>query len=121
MRTFRLGTIGTGIIVRNVLDQALNVEGLALGAVYSRSEERGRALAERYGCHTAHTDIDAFFSDPGIDCVYIALPNALHYAYAKRALASGKSDEGREDKQEEAGSHAAFTHGSPPFSGSRGP
>lgn len=90
MKDIHLGTIGTGIIVQNVLDQAVRTEGLRLEAVYSRSGDRGRALAERYGCARVFTDPEAFLSDEHIDCVYIALPNALHYEYARRALLHGK-------------------------------
>ena len=45
----KLGTIGTGFIVRNMLDGVALTEGIECEAVYSRSYEKGKALAEAYG------------------------------------------------------------------------
>ena len=37
----RIGTIGTGEIVRHILDAVAETEGIACEAVYSRSYEKG--------------------------------------------------------------------------------
>lgn len=90
MKEIRLGTIGSGFIVHNILDNVQKTEGVSLTAVYSRSEEKGRALAEKYGADKVYTDLDAFLSDEEVNVVYIATPNTLHYAQAKKALMAGK-------------------------------
>lgn len=36
------------------------------------------------------SDYDSILSNPEIDTVYVALPNHLHYHYAKQALEAGK-------------------------------
>lgn len=90
MKEIKLGTIGSGVIVRSILDNVMRTEGIALEAVYSRSEEKGRRLADEYGCGKVYTDMDAFLSDEAIDLVYIATPNLLHYPQAKQALLAGK-------------------------------
>lgn len=87
----RLGTIGSGSIVHSILDNVSKVEGIRLAAVYSRSEERGKALAQDYGAFKVYTDMDAFLRDDEINFVYIATPNLLHYEQAKRALLAGKN------------------------------
>ena len=90
MKEIRLGTIGSGPIVHKVLDEVMRVEGISLEAVYSRTEEKGRALAEEYHCKKVYTDMDAFLADGEIRAVYIATPNLLHYGQARRALLAGK-------------------------------
>lgn len=90
MTEIRLGVIGTGNIVHWVLDNAVKTEGFRLVAVYSRSEEKGRALAAEYGADRAYTDMAAFLADPEVNFVYIATPNLLHYEQAKGALEAGK-------------------------------
>ena len=44
-----IGTIGTGFIVHNILDGVALTEGIRCEAVYSRSYEKGKALADKYG------------------------------------------------------------------------
>lgn len=90
MEQIRLGTIGSGVIVRSILDNVKRTDGIALAAVYSRSAEKAKALAADYGCETTYTDMDAFLADPNVNTVYIATPNLLHYAQAKKALLADK-------------------------------
>ena len=90
MEEVRLGTVGSGVIVLSVLDGVRETEGVRLEAVYSRAEDKGRALAAEYGAEKVYTDMDAFLADGAVNCVYIATPNLLHYEQAKRALAAGK-------------------------------
>ena len=90
MEEVRLGTIGSGAIVHSILDNAARTEGIRLEAVYSRSKEKGGALADGYGCKKVFTDMDGFLSDEQVNTVYIATPNLLHYEQAKRALLAGK-------------------------------
>lgn len=90
MKEIRLGTIGSSVIVREILDNVQRVDGIHLEAVYSRSQEKGRELAKAYGAKTVHTDLDAFLNDGSVDVVYISSPNLLHYEQTKRALLAGK-------------------------------
>lgn len=91
MECVKLGTVGSSFIVHNILDNVARVEGIRLCGVYSRSEEKARALAEEYGCEKTYTDMDAFLADPDINTVYIATPNLIHFEQAKRALLAGKN------------------------------
>lgn len=86
----RLGTIGSNFIVHNILRHVVKTPGFCLTAVYSRSEEKGEALARQYGAERYYTDMEAFLSDEEINFVYIAVPNSLHYEYARAALLAGK-------------------------------
>lgn len=86
-----LGTIGTGSIVRSILDGVARTEGIRCGAVYSRSDSKGSALAEKYGVKQVYTDLSDLMNDSEINFVYIASPNDLHYPQAKMALEHGKN------------------------------
>lgn len=90
MEEIRLGTIGSGVIVHSILDNVMRTPGIRLEAVYSRTAERGNALAAQYGGKKVYTDMDAFLADETVNVVYIATPNLLHYPQAKRALLAGK-------------------------------
>lgn len=91
IKEIRLGTVGSGSIVHSILDNVARVEGIRLAAVYSRSEEKGKALAEEYGVSGVYTDMDAFLQDDEVNFVYIATPNLLHYEQVKKALLAGKN------------------------------
>ena len=90
MEKIRLGTIGSGVIVEALLNQVVKTEGICLTAVYSRTLEKGRKLAEKYGAPPVYTDLDTFFREGDFNCVYIASPNSLHYPQTKQALLAGK-------------------------------
>ena len=90
MQEIRLGTIGSGFIVHNILDAVNEVEGIRCVAVYSRTVEKGNALTEKYGVEKVYTDMSEFLADEEINCVYVASPNLLHYEQTKNALLAGK-------------------------------
>jgi predicted dehydrogenase len=59
-------------------------------AVASRSETSARAFAQLHGIPRAHGSYEALLADPGVDAVYVSLPNALHVDWTVRALQAGK-------------------------------
>lgn len=91
MKEIRLGTIGSGVIVHSILDGVSATDGIRCAAVYSRSQEKGKVLADQYGVKKVYTDMEEFLKDEEINFVYIASPNILHYEQAKRALLAGKN------------------------------
>lgn len=86
----KIGTIGTGQIVREILAGAAAAEGVSCGAVYSRKAETGRALAGEFGVERVYTDLESFLRNPELDLIYIASPNSLHAGQARLALEHGK-------------------------------
>lgn len=91
MKQIKLGTIGSGFIVHNILDGVKVTDGISLEAVYSRTEEKGKELAEKYGADKVYTDLEALLSDEAVNFIYVASPNNLHYEHAKTALMHGKN------------------------------
>ena len=85
-----LCAIGTGAITASMLAEFARSQVLHCTAVYSRKEETGRAMANRFGIQKVHTDFDAMLADPTIDMVYVASPNCFHYRQARAALLAGK-------------------------------
>lgn len=91
MNEIRLGTIGSGVIVRSILDNVKKTDGIYLEAVYSRTEKKGWALASDYGVDKVYTSIEDLFADADVNFIYVASPNSLHYDYTKAALLAGKN------------------------------
>ena len=87
----KIGTIGSGFIVRTILDKVAVTEGIQCSAVYSRNYETGRKLADTYGVDKVYTDLDSLCDDPELDFIYVASPNSLHYTHVKKALEHGKN------------------------------
>lgn len=88
----RLAVVGSGMIVRDFLQVAADVPGLELAAIVGRASSRATLedLAGRYAIPSVHVDYDECLADPGVDTVWVALPNALHADYSRRALLAGK-------------------------------
>jgi predicted dehydrogenase len=71
--------------------QALDiVDGASLHGVASRSLERARAFAERYGAPACYDSVEALAHDEDIDAVYIASPHRFHHEQARLCLEAGK-------------------------------
>lgn len=88
----KLAILGTGKIVEEVLPVLKEINGIELSAILStpRSIEKAEKLAELYAISQASSDYDSILANPDVDTVYVALPNHLHYGYAKKALLAGK-------------------------------
>ena len=86
----RLGIVGTGGILDRFLPGARRSAAIEVVAIGSRDVERARSEAARRGIPTAHGSYDALLADPGVDAVYICLPNAMHHEWTMRSLAAAK-------------------------------
>ncbi len=67
----------------------LPFEAYIVGVV-TRSEEKSRAIAEKYGFPAYFKTEDELISDPEVDVVDICSPNHLHLEAIKKAKAAGK-------------------------------
>jgi predicted dehydrogenase len=81
----RFGLLSTARINRRILES-----GAEVVAVASRDEARARAYARENGIARAYGSYDALLADPGVDAVYISLPNSMHVDWSVRALEAGK-------------------------------
>ena len=71
----RFGTIGSGWIVDEYIHGAKDSGLWELTAVYSRTEERAKAYAEKHGAKHVFTDLKEMAASEEIDAVYIASPS----------------------------------------------
>jgi predicted dehydrogenase len=84
--TLKLGIIGTNWITKMFVEAAHQTGRYELTHVYSRNAEKGAAFAADLGATVdVFTDLDLFYAS-GVDVVYIASPNSLHFAQAKAAI-----------------------------------
>ncbi|KAI2632161.1 oxidoreductase domain-containing protein [Hypoxylon sp. NC1633] len=58
--------------------------------VAARDPKRAKAYAQKHGIPQVSATYEDLLNSPDIDCVYIPLPNGLHYEWALRALRAGK-------------------------------
>ncbi len=78
-RTFGVGIAGYGLAGR-VFHATLvsHTPGLALRAVFSRTEARRAQAAHDYPGITTHASYDALLDDPAVDLVIVATPHDTH-------------------------------------------
>ncbi|MEX0173950.1 Gfo/Idh/MocA family oxidoreductase [Streptomyces sp. LMG1-1-1.1] len=84
-----IGIIGCAdIAVRRALP-AIQASPFHLVAVASRSREKAESVAAPFGCEAVE-GYERLLEQPGVDAVYIPLPNSEHAEWARRALKAGK-------------------------------
>lgn len=87
----KLAVLGTGMIVQELLPvlQGMKLQPYAILGT-ERHRERALELAERFGIQECYFQYEALL-DRDVDTIYIALPNSVHYSYARKALLHGKN------------------------------
>lgn len=86
----RLGIIGTGMMAHFILPHMAGWDHVDVQAIYGRTPENLEATANEFGIPRRYHDYRELVRDPGIDTVYVAVPNALHHEVALAALDAGK-------------------------------
>lgn len=86
----KFGIIGTNFISDRFAEAVSKTPLAEIVAVLSRTEEKGQAFASSHNIKKVYTKEEAFLSNSEIDAVYVAVPNALHFAYTEKALDYGK-------------------------------
>ena len=86
----RWGIIGTANIARAAFLPAVRQAGGVPAAVAGRDADRAGKYAREHGIERAVQGYQALIDDPGVDALYIPLPNSLHAEWTIRALRAGK-------------------------------
>ena len=86
----RWGVLSTARINEDVLRGVAGSAAVDVVAVASRSAERAEAFAAEWGIPHAFGSYEDLLADPGVEAVYIPLPNGLHVEWTLAALEAGK-------------------------------
>ena len=91
MRKINWGVLGTAGIARGCTIPGMQLaENCNLYAIAGRSLEKAKAYQTEFGFQKAYDSYDALLADPGVEAVYIPLPNELHYEWTIKALRAKK-------------------------------
>jgi predicted dehydrogenase len=87
-----IAVLGAGSIIPDFMEAAMQLPQMKIYAIYGResSIDKLTNLKEKYGMERIYHDYERLLSDEKIDAVYVALPNGLHYSFAKKAAEHGK-------------------------------
>jgi UDP-N-acetyl-2-amino-2-deoxyglucuronate dehydrogenase len=88
-KTIGIGILGCGSVAKVHAAAIALIPGLKLISVCSRSRASATRLAAAHDV-TAHTDLEVFLKDPGLDSVTICTPSGTHAALGSAAASMGK-------------------------------
>ncbi|MDT2598409.1 Gfo/Idh/MocA family oxidoreductase [Enterococcus hulanensis] len=88
----KLAIFGSGKIVQEFLPITQDLPEIEVKAILGtkRSQEKTEKIQAEYGIDASYTDIDECLKSAAFDTVYVAVPNHLHYSFARKALEAGK-------------------------------
>lgn len=89
MHNIGVAVVGAGFI-GPVHVEALRRLGVALRGILGCDEAESQRAAKQLGLPRAYESLDEVLSDPSVQSVHLAVPNVLHYEFARRAIAAGK-------------------------------
>lgn len=87
----KIGILGTGMIAKELLSIGNKLTGITISAICNVrwTKEDIKEFANSNNIKYGYNDMNDFLNS-NIDTVYVALPNNLHFSYAKQALEAGK-------------------------------
>jgi predicted dehydrogenase len=86
----KLGILSTADINRKLIPGAHASPKVDLVAVASRDKGRADSFAQEWGIARAYGSYEELLADPGVEAVYIPLPNNLHSEWTIKAVDAGK-------------------------------
>lgn len=90
-KSLNWGILGTSFISAVMADAILEEANTHLYAIAGRSLEPLNTFATKYNVDKVFQNYDDLIADPGVDIIYIALPNHLHHEYVIKAAQAGKA------------------------------
>ena len=89
-KDFKVGIVGAGWIAEKAAITLNGLDGFRPYAIGSRSLEKARAFADKWGVERAYGSYSEVLDDPEVDLVYVATPHSHHFDVTKEALEKGK-------------------------------
>jgi len=91
MQPVRWGVLGAARFAREHMAPAIHAaEGAELAALATSDPAKAAGFRAFCPSLTLHPTYEALLADPGIDAVYIPLPNHMHVEWTLKCLAAGK-------------------------------
>ena len=91
MKTIRWGILGAAKFAREHMGPAIHAaHGAELAALATSDPAKAEGFRAFCPSLRLHDSYEALLADPGIDAVYIPLPNHLHVEWTLKALRAGK-------------------------------
>ena len=91
MNKINWGIIGTGKIAHQFAEALAGTEDAQLYAVASRTAEKARKFADKFGFSNAYGSYAELAENDNIDAVYIATPMSSHYGDAMLCIKNGRN------------------------------
>ena len=89
MHNLKTAVVGAGFI-GPVHVEALRRLGITVTGILGCDQQESQSAKEAIGLPKAYGSLDEVLADDAVDSVHLAVPNVLHYDFAKRALEAGK-------------------------------
>jgi predicted dehydrogenase len=85
----RVAVIGMGWWSDVLSDAIIRSDKIEIVACFTRSEDKRKAFAEKYGCRQAHS-FDDILKDASIEAIVNTTPNSVHLETTAQAASAGK-------------------------------
>jgi len=89
VRDIGVAVVGAGFI-GPVHVEALRRVGVRVTGICGVDQAESESAAATLGLDRAYVDVDEVLADAAVDAVHLAVPNVLHYAFARKVLNAGK-------------------------------
>lgn len=88
----KVAILGAGTIIPDFLEATVKIDSMELYAIFGQERDLPvmRQFQEKYDIECIFHDYDALLNDENVEIIYVALPNHLHHAFAKKALENKK-------------------------------
>ncbi|WP_251517168.1 Gfo/Idh/MocA family oxidoreductase [Staphylococcus sp. Marseille-Q6910] len=83
-----IGIVGAGKIVKEALPVFEQMQDVTFHSIVSsgRNPQNIETLQKQYNIKHAYEDFTQFITDESLDVIYLAVPNHLHFKFAKLAI-----------------------------------
>jgi predicted dehydrogenase len=91
MNPIRWGVLGAAAIaIDRFMPAMAGARAATLAGIASRSTDKAKTIAQTFAIPRHFDSYEALIDDPGIDALYVPVPNHLHVEWSVRALEAGK-------------------------------
>lgn len=85
-----IGILGPGTVAQKMMRTLAGMDDISCVAVGSRSLDRAKEFAEKYGIKNFYGSYEELLQDDDVDVIYVATPHSHHYEHMKLCIEFGK-------------------------------